>query len=316
MFTRIFAFFALAFALFGTECWAQSVFCSESESPNCFTFDSADPSHTYTFGDGSTLVVTFDKVLQSFELMVVETFPTDPLPLDPSVFPPNTVCVKYFSHSALCGVYNFTGDAGGGVSGVPVKNVNYKGMITLILSYFSGPAQTPAFGHAPDDTTTFSEDILTGYSTDPTEDPTMKGTTPGLSKVVALDEKLTESDTICNLTLSPNPPYTVGQEIEVSFQLFSTPCSGTPLRDKTAHFSLSTRDSNGNVIFPPIRDKEEGNKFHWDKDEGVNELDLSTEGLPTGPSGQYYTLTVFSSKASPRSVQFFLAPAPPDPDHH
>jgi hypothetical protein len=313
MLIRIFAFFALAFALFATECRAQAPFCTGDEGPipNCFTFDSADPSQTYRFGDGSTLVVTFDKVLKSFELMVVETFPTDPLPLDPSVFPPNTVCVKYFSHSATCGVYNFTGDAGGGVSGVPVKNVNYKGMITLILSYFSGPALTPAFGHEPDDTTTFSEDILTGYSTDsPPEDPTMKGTTPGISSVVALDEKLTESDTICNLTLSPNPPHTGGQEIEVSFQLFSNPsCSGTPLRDKTAQFSLSTRDSNGNVIFPSIRDKEEGNKFHWDNKDGVNELDLSTVGLPPGN----YTLTVFSQKASPQSVSFTLLPAPPAP---
>jgi hypothetical protein len=309
MFTRIFALFGLAFALSGTRCWAQEPqACLRNEigvitELNCSMFDQNHTTATYFFGDNSTLIVSFDKVLRSFDLRVDETNPTS-VPLG-DAFPPNTVCVKYFSPTQ-CSQYNFTGNAGG-PHGVPVKNVDYKRLITLTLSYFSGPAQTPAFGHAPGDITTFTEDILTGYSTDgPPGDPTMKGTTPGLSSVVALDELLTESDTICNITLNPPSPY-VGQEIEVSFQLFSTPtCLGTSLRDKTAHFPLSTRDSLGNVIFPPIRDKEEGNKFHWDKDEGVNELDLSTEGLPPGN----YTLTVFSQKASPRSTFFQLLAAP------
>jgi hypothetical protein len=317
MFTRIFGLFALAFLLSGTQCWAQA--CNVEEA-NCHTFSPTSTSFTYQFfGDGQ-LTVQFDVVLTMFDLRVsIHTpKPTDSritcegpcpnaIPLDPNEFPTGTICVSYGSSTpGQCDQYDFTGNAGG-PHGVPVRNTDYKGLITLTLTYLTGQqANIPAFGHAPGDITTFTENILTGYSTDPVEDPTMTGKGPGLSSVVALDEPLIENDTICNLTLNPPSPYTVGQEIEVSFQLFSTPCSGTPLRDKTAHFSLSTRDLNGHVIFPTIRDKEEGNKFHWDRDEGVNELDLSTAGLPPG----HYTLTVFSSKASPRSVTFDLAAAP------
>ncbi len=53
---------------------------------------------------------------------------------------------------------------------------------------------------------------------------------------------------------------------------------------------------------PVLRDKEEANKFHWDNKSGLNELDLSTVGLAPG----HYTITVYSSKSSPHSVDIVL----------
>jgi len=137
----------------------------------------------------------------------------------------------------------------------------------------------------------------------------MGGTLPGLSSVVALDELLTENDTYCWVSPTEGPPFIVGQDIEVSFQLFPSggSCSGTPIRDKTASLSVSTIDlTTGNTVFPPRldKDKEEGNKFHWDNKDGLNEFDLSTEGLQPGT----YTITVFSSKFSPQSRDITLAP--------
>ncbi len=47
---------------------------------------------------------------------------------------------------------------------MPVRNKDYKGLITLTLVYDTTQAiHSPAFGHAPGDITTFTEDILTGY---------------------------------------------------------------------------------------------------------------------------------------------------------
>ena len=217
-------------------------------------------------------------------------------------------------------------------------------MITLQLGYLSGETHIPAFGHAPGDITTFTEDILTGYfepphcvdscitfapataapTTAPTTkasaasaaaDPTMIGKVPGLSSIIALDEQLTEQDIICRITLSPPPPYSqaTNKEIELTFQLFagnSCPAigTGTPLRDKTARFSLSYADSAGNIFFPPIVDQEEGNKFHWENKKGLNEFDFGTKGLPTTPQAVTYTITIFSSKASPNGTTFILNP--------
>jgi hypothetical protein len=303
MFKWIFAFLALAFSLFGTQCWAATC-SSESAAPSCTNmFSPTDTTGTYEFfGDGK-LIVKFGTVLTTFNLTVTVDHTIDPL--DPNVFPAGTVCVKYAFNAGQCDEYDFTGNKSG-PNGVPVKNIDYKGLITLSLEYSSfQTANTPAFGHAPGDNATavYSEDILTGYSTFPvTGDPTMGGKLPGLSSVAALDEPLTENDTYCWVS----PPidgqiYTVGQTIEVSFRLFpSGPCTGnlgTPIRDKTARLSLSTTDTNGNVVFPPHLEKEEGNKFHWDNKDGVNEFDLSTEGLQPGT----YTITVFSSKFSPQS---------------
>ncbi len=319
MFKRIFAFFVLAFALFGTRCWATTCSFEGEGVPSCTnTFSPATGGNTGTyefFGDGR-LIVQFDTVLTTFSLTVTVNHTIDPL--DPNVFPMGTVCVTYDSNGFHCDEYDFTGDKSG-PNGVPVKNIDYKRLITLTLSYQTAQTiNTPAFGHAPEtnDTTMYNEDILTSYSEPVFIDPTMGGTLPGLSSVVALDEPLTETDSYCWVSPMEAQPITVGQDIEVSFRLFplfpsGSSCSnpsGTPIRDKTARLSLSRFDPmTGNTAFPPRldKDKEEGNKFHWDNKDGLNEFDLSTEGLQPGT----YTITVFSSKFSPQSRDINLAPS-------
>jgi hypothetical protein len=328
MFKRIFAFLVLAFALFGTQSWAATCF-SEGEVPSCTnTFSPTNTTNTYEFFGDGRLIVQFDTVLTTFTLTVTVNHTIDPR--DPNEFPPGTVCVTYDTNGLQCDEYDFSGNKSG-PNGVPVKNIDYKRLITLTLRYqTSQPINNPAFGHAPGDNATavYRENILTGYSTfpasspspspsptltltsSPTADPTMIGKLPGLSSVAALDEPLTENDSYC--WVSPameGQTFTVGQEIEVSFRLFpSGPCvanSGTPIRDKTASLSLSTVDlTTGNTVFPPLRNKEEGNKFHWDHKDGVNEFDLSTEGLAPGT----YTITVFGSKFPPQSRDVTLLP--------
>jgi len=271
------------------------------------TFSPTDTTGTYEFFGNGRLIVQFNTVLTTFMLTATVNHTIDPL--DPNEFPAGTVAVTYAN--GFQDQYDFTGSAGG-PNGVPVRNTDYKGLITLVLGYSISTSQivhNPAFGHAPGDITTITEDILTSYSTStPTfPDPTMGGTTPGLSSVVALDEPFVESgDSFCSLTLQ-TAPFQVGQQIEVDYRLTNgTDCS-TGIRDKTARFSLSMRDSaTGNVVFPALTDKEEANKFHWDNKNKVNEFDLSTVGLAPGT----YTINVFSSKISPQSVSFVLAPAP------
>jgi len=303
---HMFALLALTISLFGTQCWAST--CFSGEGVSCMnTFTPTDTTGTYEFGNDGRLVVQFDTVLTTFSLTATVNHVIDAL--DPNVFPPGTVCVRYQFNGSQCDEYDFTGNAGG-PNGVPVKNINYKGLITLTLSYLTNQtAHNPAFGHAPGDNATavYSEDILTSYSNFPlSEDPTMGGKLPGLSSVAAFDEPLTESDSFCFVSPTEGQTFTVGQDIEVAFRLFASgPCpnSGTPIRDKTARASLSTVDpTTGNVVFPPLPNKEEGNKFHWDNKDGLNEFDLSTEGLAPGP----YTITVFGSKFSPHSVDVIL----------
>jgi len=298
---------ALAISLFGTQCWAQTT-CGGIEQPPCplsitNTFSPGTTTNTYEFFGDGRLVVRFDTVLTTFTLTVTVNHTIDPL--DPNEFPAGTVCVTYSGNGGRCDQYDFTGSAGG-PNGVPVKNTDYKGLITLTLSYLnSQPIHNPAFGHAPGDNATavYSEDILTSYSTEPSSDPTMGGTLPGLSSVAALDEPLTESDTVCSLTVSPtNVASGQKPEVEITFKLFSSSsCSGTALRDKTARLSVSTTDTSGNVTFPALKNVE-ANKFHWDSKNGLNAYDISTEGLADGR----YNVTVFSSKFSPQSTNFCL----------
>jgi len=249
-------------------------------------------------------------VLTTFTLTATVNHTIDPL--DPNEFPAGTVCVTYaFKGSFECDQYDFTGNAGG-PNGVPVRNTDYKGLITLELTYFNNqPIHNPAFGHAPGDITTFTEDILTAYSSSPSVsllllsagDPTMDGSTPGLSSVAALDEPFSQVlDTFCSLTLTPtNNSSGQKPEIEVTLKIVSgSDCSITGLRDKTARLSVSTTDSSGNFSFPALKNVE-ANKFHWDNKNGLNEYDISTDGLV---SGQTYTVTVFSSKVSPQSATF------------
>src|SRR5262249_23416999 len=165
----------------------------------------------FNFGSRGTLVVEFDTVLTNFTLSVdaaLVSLSTLQSNLDPNEFPSGTRCVQYdVVTPGNCVQYNFMGTANpGGPFGLPVKNKDYKGLITLVLTYetlSSFVTRDPAFGHAPGDITIFTENILTSYFETPPSDPGMGGKTPGLSSVVALDEPLTENDAACPLTLTP-----------------------------------------------------------------------------------------------------------------
>jgi hypothetical protein len=322
---RILTLSVLSLLLFVIPSWAQTGPCTEGDL-NCFTFNATNTSHTYNnFGDQSSLTVQFETVLTSFALRVAihTPKPTDssvtcegPCPnqimLDPTEFPPGTLCVTYpINTPGTCEQYDFTGNAGG-PNGVPVKNIDYKGLISLTLTYltsFSFTVHTPAFGHAPGDITTFTENILTSYSVDPVPvGPTMGGKSPGLSSVVALDEALADggTDTFCApLVLTPTNNASGNKpEIEVTLKIAgASGCGANGIRDKAASLSVSTTDSvSGNIIFPALKNAE-GNKFHWDNKNGLNEYDIDIAGLPDGK----YTVTVFSSKISPQNAFFCLA---------
>ncbi len=310
MFKRVFGFLFVAFGLLLTPCWAAT--CSPSEEGVSCTnaFSSTNTTNTYNFfGDGK-LVVKFDTVLRPFNLTVTVDHTIDGLA--PGAFPEGTVCVKYSANGSKCDEYDFSGLALG-PNGVPVRNKDYKGLITLTLSYDNLPTQTihsPAFLHAPGDNASavYTEDILTGYSTFPPcpggegscvnggTDPTMVGKVPGLSSVAAFDEP---GKTDCFNFVSPTEgqAFTVGQEIEVEFKLFgNTDCTGNPVPDKDARLSLARVD-NGQLVFVPIGKDEGGKHFHFDREEGVNEREVDTEGLQPG----IYIITVFSDEFSPKT---------------
>jgi len=310
----MFALLALAISLFGTQCWAQSP-CGGLDQPPCpsitKTFSPTVTTNTYDFsgtGDG-VLTVSFVTVLTTFTLTATVNHTIDPF--DPNEFPVGTVAVTYCGNKM--DQYDFTGSAGG-PNGVPVKGTDYQGLIDVLLSYFTCQAEnyTPAFAHAPGDITTFTEDILAFYSSSPFADPTMDGTLPGLSSLAAAREPLIETDTFCFVSPTENQTFSAAQVpvIEVAFQLSagaggSCPITGQPIRDKTAHFSIAMTTSSGNFISRPVlRDKEEGNKFHWDNKNGLNEFDLSTVGLAPG----HYTITLRSTKFSPQNVDIIITP--------
>jgi len=306
---RMLALLALTISLFATRCWAGT--CSPSEEgvscTNTFSPDNTSGTFDFSGSGNGVLVVQFNTVLTTFSLTATVNHTIDPI--DPNEFPAGTVCVPYSSNGGRCDQYDFTGSSGG-PNGVPVRNTDYRGLITLTLSYFyTGPVHNPAFGHAPGDNASavYTEDILTSYSNSTSCgafgcDPTMGGTTPGLSSVAAFDEPFTESgDTFCSLAVAPtNNASQQKPEEEVTLIITSGACSGVGIRDKTARLSVSTTDSNGNVTFLALKNVE-GNKFHWDNKNKVNEFDISTDGLV---SGQTYTVTVFSSKISPQSTTF------------
>jgi hypothetical protein len=306
----IFALFALVISLFGTQCWAQ---CGGELQPPCppsitKTFSPDVTTNTYDFsatGDG-ILIVKFVTILPpGFDLTVTLNHNIDPF--DPNEFPVGTVAVTYCNGNQ--DQYDFTGSAGG-PNGVPVKGTDYQGLINILLSYSTcqGENYTPAFAHAPGDSTTFTEDILTFYISSirfcgSNCDPTMDGDTPGLSSLVAAREALTDNgnDTLCSLTLTPtNNPSGQKPEIEVALKIVSgSDCSIKGLRDKTARLTVST-GSGVNASFPDLKNVE-GNKFHWDNKNGLNEFDIGTEGLV---SNQTYKVTVFSSKVGAQFVTF------------
>jgi len=324
MHIRILALFVLALLLFVTPSWAQ-LSCNGSGDgaiPCPITFvPGANETGTYDFtnANGGLLIVKFDTVLTTFTLTVTLSFPTNEQlqpELDPSEFPvPGTVCVQYQGQPAdTCVQYNLTGSPA-----LPVKNVDYKGLIDLTLSYSvpgSYDAQTPAFGHAPGDTIppTFTVNILDAYSEATIcglacSDPTMHGKIPTPSSLIGLKETLTNSNTGCPLTLATTNVAS-GQKPQVEVTLQENNCAGTGgLRDKTASISVSAVDNRGNFIYPfPSLKNVEANKFHWDGKNRLNEYDISTDGLADGT----YQVTVFSKQISPESACFSLSGGAPN----
>jgi hypothetical protein len=310
VYTRALAFAALSLVLFAAPNWAATCVTDGTSCSN--TVSPADTTAIFDFqqsGNG-ILIVQFDTVLTTFDLIV--TLNTTIHALDPNEFPAGTVCVPYTGsggNGGHCVQYDFSGTSSG-PNFVPVKNVDYKGLITLSLSYDSDqPIHTPAFGHAPGDNATaiYTENILTSYSLlgPPFIDPTMGGKVPNLSSVAAFDEPLLGTSTFCSLTLTPtNNPSEQKAQIEVSLKLVSDAnCNVTGLRDKTASLSVSTFDSNSHIVFPALKNVE-GNKFHWDNRNGLNEYDISLDGLTPAGLPQTYTVTAFSSKTPPQSKTF------------
>jgi len=309
MYIRVLALFALAVVLmagpsFAATCFTDGTTCSNVVTPNDTTaiFDFTEVGNGY-------LVVQFDTVLTTFTLTVTTTGFTDTL--DPSEFPAGTVCVPYSGNGSQCVQYNLSGTAGG-PNGVPQKNIDYKGLINLTLSYFvSGTftVHSPAFGHAAGDTSVVTVNILDAYSDDTICgagcDPTMHGKIPTPSSLVALDEPFaSNSSAFCSLTLTTtNVASGQKPQVEATLAEAGGACGGAGLRDKTASISVSTVDGTGNFTGFPALKNVEANKFHWDAKDGLNEYDISTDGLADGT----YQVTVFSSQISPQSACFAMS---------
>ena len=313
---RLFVLLALAISLFGTQCWAQCDGpCPSPSITNTFSPGPGNNERAYDFsstGDGK-LLVHFVKVLTTFTLTVTVDHTIDGLA--EGAFPAGTACVPYSTNHGLCVEYDFTGNVFSHPPHfVPVQGTDYRGLITLTLSYLTSQLiNTPAFLHAPGASTVFTEDILTSYFEPAVvPDPTMGGKTPGLSSVAVFNEP-GANDSFCFVSPKPFQTFTVGHAIEVAFRLTapSTDClTAAPMRDKDAHVSLAMTDSGGNFIsFPTLRNKE-GNNFRFDHEDGVNERDLSTKGLAPGS----YTITVFSDEFSPQSVNITLVAGTDDDD--
>jgi hypothetical protein len=312
VYTRILISAAFFFVL-SVPGWAQTdcsgegnvVTCSFSKATNSAP---AVTTGVYEFGSDGRLVVQFDTVLNDFTLTVTAVEVAAITNFDTSEFPADTVCVKYFGNGNQCVHYDFTGNSSG-PNMVPVKNVDYKGLITLTLSYItSQTVNTPAFGHAPGDNAgaIYTENILTSYSAAPfciECDPTMGGKVPNLSSVAAFDEPIHNASNFCGIAppvFTQNPQGQKAQ-VEVNFKIVAgSDCGATGQRDKTATLSVSTTDNDGNIVFPPLKNVE-GNKFHWNSKGGLNEYDISLDGLTTD---QTYTITIFSNKFSPQTATF------------
>jgi hypothetical protein len=283
------------------------------------------PSGSATFdfgpqGDG-TMTMQFETVLTTFDVtLTANEFAVIPNPLDPNEFPSGTVCITYFN--GHCVRYDFSGNAvPGGLDGVPVKGVDYRGLITLTLNYnrsSSQPVQIPAFAHAPgenSDSTTFSEDILTSYVDTDSNcpsciDPAMGGKTPGISPFAALYKPLpTAPSVVCSLTAAYQTSASDQNPIvEVSFKLVASggDCTNGPfLRDKTASLSVAL---NGNPpSFADLINGGDSNKFHFDNKNKTNVQDINTNKLPQGS----YIVTVRSSLFAPVRTPSFNVPNTP-----
>jgi len=279
-------------------------------------------SATFDFspqGDG-VMTVQFETVLKTFDVIVTANeFAVIPNPVDPSEFPTGTVCITYFN--GHCVRYDFSGTAlPGGLNGVPVKGVDYRGLITLTLNYVSFQnVHIPAFAHAPGEnsnSTTFSEDILTSYVDTASNcpncdlDPAMGGKTAGLSPFAALDKPFATTPGIPGIVCSLTAAYQTSASdqnpiVEVSFKLVASGgnCSTGPfLRDKTA--TLSVALNSDPVSFADLINGGDSNKFHFDNKSNTNIQDINTNKLPAGS----YFVTVRSNLFAPVRTPSFTVP--------
>jgi len=330
MHIRIPALFVLAFLLLVTPSWAVSSANCASFSDDVTTikcqFSSTVTAATFDFETDGVITFQFDTVLTSFELDV-QAVENAAFTFSGPDFPDGTACIPYDGaggNGGFCVRYNVTGANGGPV---PVKGVNFTGLITVLLNYNSFPiVGIPAFGHAPGDTTTaaFSEDILTFY-VDPNapactnscfeEDPVMGGKIPGISSFEAFKKPFANGgsgDVVCGppgLTAVPQNSTSGNNPIvEVSFKLAATlaNCASGPfLRDKTATLSVGITDPNNpnNVVPQPLVNGGDSNKFHFNNQNGANVQDINTNGLP---SGTQLFITVMSDVFSPVNTQFTI----------
>jgi hypothetical protein len=335
---RILILLVLSLALFISPSWAASCDSTMSLgtealpvfSITCHFTPGPSGSATFDFGDqgDGTMTMQFETILTTFDVtLTANEFPDGviPNPLDPNEFPttpaPGTVCIKYFREQ--CVRYDFSGNAtSGGLDNVPVKGVDYRGLITLTLNYnrsSTQPVQIPAFAHAPglnSDSTTFSEDILTSYvdtsSNCPScvPDPAMGGKTPGISPFAPLYKPLpTTPAYVCSLTATYQTSASDQNPIvEVSFKLaadFAHCSTGPFLRDKTA--SLSVALNSNPISFADLINGGDSNKFHFDNKSNANVQDINTNKLPTGR----YIVTVRSNLFAPVRTPSFNVPNTP-----
>ncbi len=322
MYIRILALFVLAFLLFVTPNWATTAVCTPGDGFIACQFvqGTTNVTGTFDFGVDGVISFQFDTVLTSFELDVtaVEDAPfsfTGPDFPDPGT----TTCIPYNGpngNGGHCVRYNVTG------APLPVKGVNFRGLITVLLNYDSTPIFNgiPAFGHAPGDTTTaaFSEDILTFYVDPnapacPSCDPGMGGKIPGISSFEAFKKPFAngaQGDVICSpgvTAMAQNSTSGNNPIVEVSFKIVAAGgnCDTGPfLRDKTATLSVGTTDPNNinNVVPQPLVNGGDSNKFHFNNQNGVNVQDINANGLQSGT----YFVTVMSTVFSPVNTQFTI----------
>ncbi len=332
MYIRVLALSVLALLLCVTPSWAQCQTFSDGVTTIKCQFSSTATSNTFDFGSDGAITFTFDTVLGSgFELDVTAVVNPSPSSFSFSGpdFPAGTVCIPYNGvegNGGFCVRYDVTG-AGGGP--VPVKGVNFRGLITVLLNYSSSPifGGIPAFGHAPGDATppVFSENILTFY-VDPNAsnctngcgvDPGMGGKVPNISSFEAFKLPFTSpvpsnGYTVCNptgssgLTASFQNSDSNNPIVEVSFVLAASGgnCTSGPfLRDKTATLSVGVVDTGtGNVTPQPLINGGDSNKFHFNNQNGANVQDINTNGLQSGT----YQVTVISTVFSPVNTTFVI----------
>ena len=313
---RILTLLLLSLTLFIVPGWSQSTSgnCSQDGDVAACQFSPGVTSATINFVQDGVITFQFETVLVGFELDVTANEVGSISNLDAAEFPAGTVCIAY--STGFCVRYDVTGNVVGSPNGVPIRGVNYKGLITLTLNYDSDQViHIPAFGHAPESSTpTFSENILTSY-VDPSAnactncDPAMGGRTPGISSFAALDIPFSQTaNTVCPSLTAVSQSSTSGNNpiVEVSFKLVASGgnCNNGPfLRDKTATLTVASGPLT-NLVFANLVNNGDSNKFHFDNKNGVNVQDINTNGLAPG----LYYVTVISNDFSPVTTMFTINP--------